>query len=254
MSRPVSNPPLPEVALMFKESLLESSNIARKDKRWPMTLAFVLEMIAVSFLLLVPLMSTGVIPVLAHVPLIAPMHSVEVADHTPAGDSGKRGMPAAEPTRVVSVANNNRNALPFGPVTQATDPSIGPFERFNSNGPGPQIGNLICKTDCTAIARPAEPVKRLRFSHLSEALLVHRVDPVYPRTAIITHTFGAVQLHAIIARDGSIQSLNVISGNPILAQAALEAVRQWRYNPYMLNDEAVEVETFITVNFRSATN
>jgi len=239
---------------MFKESLLESSNVARKDKRWPMTLAFILELIAVSFLLLIPLMSTGVIPVLAHVPLIAPMHSVEVADHTPAGDSGKRGMPAAEPTRVISIANNNRNALPFGPVTQATDPAPNPFEHFNSDNSGPQIGNLICKTDCTTIARPAGPSRRLRFSHLSEALLVRKVHPVYPRTAIITRTVGAVQLHAIIARDGSIQSLNVMSGNPILAQAALDAVRQWRYKPYMLNDEAVEVETFITVNFRAATN
>jgi periplasmic protein TonB len=77
---------------------------------------------------------------------------------------------------------------------------------------------------------------------------------VYPRMAGITRTFGAVQLHAIIAKDGSIQSLNVISGSPILAQAALEAVRQWRYKPYMLNDQAVEVETFITVHFRPASN
>jgi periplasmic protein TonB len=59
-----------------------------------------------------------------------------------------------------------------------------------------------------------------------------------------------VRLHAIIARDGTIQSLNVISGHPLLASAALDAVRQWRYRPYLLNGEAVEVETFITVNFR----
>jgi protein TonB len=63
-----------------------------------------------------------------------------------------------------------------------------------------------------------------------------------------------VQLHAVIAKDGSIQSLSVTKGNPLLSQAALDAVRQWRYRPYMLNDEAVEVETFITVNFRSAAN
>ena len=83
---------------------------------------------------------------------------------------------------------------------------------------------------------------------------IRKVDPVYPRTAVITHTFGEVQLHAVIARDGSIQSLMVTKGNPILAQAALDAVRQWRYKPYILNDEAVEVETFITVNFRPANN
>ena len=61
---------------------------------------------------------------------------------------------------------------------------------------------------------------------------------------------GQVKLHAIIARDGWIQSLNAISGHPLLVHAALEAVGQWRYRPYYLNGEAVEVETFITVNFR----
>jgi len=238
---------------MFNESLLESSNVARKDKRWPMTLAFVLELIAVSFLLIVPLMSTGVIPVLAHVPLVAPVHSVEVVDHTTNGDSGKRGTPAAEPTRVISVVNNNRNAVPFGDAKTSIDPSPYP-DQVNSGSPVPRIGNLICKSDCTAIARPAEPQKRVRLSHLSEAMLIRKVDPVYPRTAVITHTFGEVQLHAVIARDGSIQSLMVTKGNPILAQAALDAVRQWRYKPYILNDEAVEVETFITVNFRPANN
>ncbi len=118
-----------------------------------------------------------------------------------------------------------------------------------------QIGDLIiCKSNCETIARPPEPPKRLRISNLSEALLINKVNPVYPRTAVLTHTFGPVKLHAIIAKDGTIQSLTVTSGNPILAQAALDAVRQWRYKPYILNDEAVEVETFITVNFRQANN
>jgi protein TonB len=61
---------------------------------------------------------------------------------------------------------------------------------------------------------------------------------------------GQVKLHAIIARDGTIQSLSAVSGPPLLVRAALDAVSQWRYRPYILNGEAVEVETFITVNFR----
>jgi protein TonB len=76
------------------------------------------------------------------------------------------------------------------------------------------------------------------------------VEPAYPRIAVVSGVQGQVKLHAIIARDGSIQSLNVISGHPLLVRAALEAVGQWRYRPYLLNGEAVEVETFITVNFR----
>jgi periplasmic protein TonB len=239
---------------MFTESLLESSNVARKhsDKRWPMTLAFVLESIAVCFLLLLPLASTGVIPVLAHVPLIAPVHSVEVEQRATSNSAGQRST-TAPTTQIVNIITNRNPLLPFDHSRQAAGPSIDPGdiqdERSNLH-----IGDLMCGSDCTTIARPPEPVKRVRLSHLSEAFLMRKVDPVYPRTAVLTHTYGAVQLHAIIAKDGSIQSLTVVSGHPILVEAAMEAVRRWRYKPYMLNDEPVEVETFITVNFRPAMN
>lgn len=85
-------------------------------------------------------------------------------------------------------------------------------------------------------------------------MLVHRVEPVYPRIAQMAGITGTVKLHAIIGKDGSIQSLSLISGHPILAAAALEAVQEWRYRPYFLNGEAVEVETFIAVNFRKEGN
>jgi periplasmic protein TonB len=101
--------------------------------------------------------------------------------------------------------------------------------------------------------RPNGPGQsRVRLSNPSEAQLVVKVEPVYPHIAKISGIAGTVQLHAIIAKDGSIQSLSVISGHPILATAALAAVAQWRYRPYLLSGEPVEVETFITVNFRKA--
>jgi protein TonB len=238
---------------MFKESLLESSNVARKDKRWPMTLAFVLELIAVSFLLIVPLMSTGVIPVLAHDTIIAPFHSVEVVDHSPNNGAGRKGV-SAGPSPIVRISNNS-NALRFGDPQPIGSPIIDPLAPINGQNVGPRIGDLMCAHDCITIARPPEPQKRVRLSHLSEAMLIRKVDPIYPRTAVLTHTFGTVKLHAIIAKDGTIQSLTVTSGgNPILAQAALDAVGRWRYRPYILNDEAVEVETFIIVNFRPPNN
>ncbi len=237
---------------MFTESLLESSNVARKhsDKRWPMTLAFVLESIAVCFLLLLPLASTGVIPALAHIPLIAPVHSVEVEQSATTNSSGQRGT-TAPTTQIVNVITNRNPLLRFGHSRPTAGPSINPGD-IQGEWSNLHIGDLMCGSDCTTIARPAEPPKRVRLSHLSEATLVRKIDPLYPHAAVLAHIFGAVQLHAFIGKDGTIQSLSVVSGNPLLAQAALEAVRQWRYKPYMLNDEAVEVETFITVNFRSA--
>ena len=65
---------------------------------------------------------------------------------------------------------------------------------------------------------------------------------------------GQVVLQAVISKQGSIENLRVVAGHPMLVPAAIEAVRQWRYRPYILNNEPVEVETQITVNFSLAGN
>ena len=96
-------------------------------------------------------------------------------------------------------------------------------------------------------ARPA-PVKPLLVSHLASRLL-HRVQPVYPPLARQARVQGAVELRAIIGKTGAIENLVVVRGHPMLATAAVEAVKQWRYRPYLLNGEPIEVETDITVNF-----
>src|SRR2546425_4972188 len=97
---------------------------------------------------------------------------------------------------------------------------------------------------------PAEKNKRLiRASVLQEALLIHRVQPVYPPLAIQIRLEGTVRLRAIIGRDGAIDSLELLSGHPILARAALDSVSQWRYRPTLLGGEPVEVETIITLVF-----
>ena len=81
------------------------------------------------------------------------------------------------------------------------------------------------------------------------AMLLRRVDPVYPTIAKTAHISGVVHLHAIISKDGTIRELEVVDGSPWLAQAALAAVRQWRYRPTLLSGEPVEVDTNITVLF-----
>jgi protein TonB len=83
-----------------------------------------------------------------------------------------------------------------------------------------------------------------------QAQLVSRIEPRYPSLALQTRQAGTVVLHAIISRDGRISALEVVSGSPFFVQAALDAVRQWRYRPTMLNGKPVEVETTITVVFR----
>jgi protein TonB len=81
------------------------------------------------------------------------------------------------------------------------------------------------------------------------ALLVDKVLPVYPRVGIAMHLEGTVVLAAIISKAGTIENLHVVSGSPILQQAALDAVKSWRYRPYLLDGQPVEVETTVNVIF-----
>jgi protein TonB len=86
--------------------------------------------------------------------------------------------------------------------------------------------------------------------NVEEARLANRVQPVYPALARQARITGVVVLHAIIAKDGTISQLEVISGHPLLVQSALDAVKQWRYQPEVLNGDPVEVDTTITVTFQ----
>ncbi len=86
------------------------------------------------------------------------------------------------------------------------------------------------------------------------AQIVKKVAPEYPAVAKAGDIQGAVALKARIDKEGNVVNLQLISGHPMLAPAAIEAVKQWKYNPYLLNGEAVDVETTVTVNFTLAGN
>lgn len=232
---------------MFRESLLDSSPMRRNGKRWPMATAFVLESIAATLIILIPLLSTGIIPVSARVPHVAPLQMVRVVQVRPHGDAIHSNAPHGPVISVVPVSNNS-DVIHYGHSQSTTTSIVDPDLGDGSSRDG--VPDLPACTNCLPIMQPPIHEKPISLSHLSEAQLVHRVEPVYPRMAVLANMQGEVKLHALIARDGTIQSLSVSSGPPILAQAALDAVMQWRYRPYILNGEAVEVETFITVNFR----
>ena len=93
------------------------------------------------------------------------------------------------------------------------------------------------------------PTKVRVSSGVAQGLLVHQVKPAYPTLAVQARIQGTVVLQAVIAKDGTVQDLRVVSGHPLLVQAALDAVRLWRYKPYLLNDQPVEIDTQINVNF-----
>jgi len=85
------------------------------------------------------------------------------------------------------------------------------------------------------------------MTQLDPALLIHRVEPIYPPLAKQTHREGRVELRAIIGTDGRIRSLQIVAGDPFFEQSAVEAVQQWRYKPTILNGQPVEIDTSIMV-------
>ena len=92
--------------------------------------------------------------------------------------------------------------------------------------------------------------QRVRVSRgVSQGLLIKKVNPKYPEEAREQRIQGVVLIQAVINKQGDIADLQLISGEPTLAKAALEAVKQWKYRPYLLKGEPVEVETQIQVNF-----
>lgn len=132
-------------------------------------------------------------------------------------------------------------------------PVIGSGFDSSANELGPVIAGGDPNARSPMEAKKPEPTQRSAPQHISEgvmeAALLHKVQPQYPKLAQITHVSGTVQLRAIIGTDGRIRELEVLSGNALLQPAAVAAVREWRYRPTMLNGQAVEVETLITVNF-----
>jgi len=100
-------------------------------------------------------------------------------------------------------------------------------------------------------AMPVAPAGTLKISQgVSQGLLIKKVQPDYPQNARTMRIEGAVQMEALIDKEGKITNLKVVKGQPILAHAAMEAVRQWRYKPYYLDGQPVEIQTEITVMFK----
>ena len=141
-----------------------------------------------------------------------------------------------------AAAINDADSVPPAPDF----PTIG-----TGSGRGPGDGVAHGPGDSIPVVIPTHPaaIKPLRVSHWAEGNIVYRVQPSYPPIARQARVQGSVELRAIISKAGTIENLIVVSGHPMLVKSAIEAVRQWRYRAYLLNNEPIEVETEITVNF-----
>ena len=119
--------------------------------------------------------------------------------------------------------------------------------------PGGALSDVLSSTRTVPVlakATESTPNKRMRVaSRVVAANLIHDVAPIYPSEAGRERIEGIVVLMAVIGKDGTVRDVRVESGLPLLAQAAIDAVKQWRYKPYLLNGEPIEVDSQITINF-----
>ena len=166
----------------------------------------------------------------------APIETIQV-DSEPTQDSNI----TVEPKPLIVKTKRNSSAPAYGSQAAPLPPTL---ESAASNDSA--LANLV--TTNTTMPKPAPGSIRVSQG-VSQGLLVKRVSPVYPPMAMQLRKQGAVELLAHVSKDGDINGVQVISGDAMLARAAVTAVRQWKYRPYLLNGLPVEIETQITVNF-----
>ena len=132
--------------------------------------------------------------------------------------------------------------------SQQDAPLPGALNIGTGSNPDKAISNLMATT-AVNVPKPVPQVVRVSQG-VSQGLLMKKVQPTYPPQALTMRLQGTVQLQATISKNGSITNLTVLSGQASLAHAAVDAVRQWKYKPYFLNGEPVEIQTQIAVNFK----
>lgn len=219
-------------------------------KRASLPIAYMVEVMAIGVMVIIPLIHSEALPK-------ASLRQTAILPPPPSAP------PAAAPR--VAVQKISVEDLEKEPaVVPKTIPKFQSQPTASSSGvgvlgsvpgvPGGQdgvIGSLMGETvpPPPAPARPETP-ERIRKGGLVEAAnLIYGPKPVYPQLAKLARIQGTVRLEALIAADGTIKDLKVVSGHPLLVKAALGAVERWRYRPTLLNGQPVEVETEIDVNF-----
>ncbi len=250
---------------MFEQTFVEGSGKTRRG--WTVLLSFFLQLLLIGIAILIPLIYYDALPrtqltsfLTAPPPppppppppaAVAPVKVVRVIPRQ--FDAGRLMAPKAIPKTIAEIKEEE---LP--PVSAGGGGVVGGVPGGVPGGtPGGVIGGIIGSVPTAAPPPPPPPVvekpkvvQRIRVGgNVQQARLVRQVKPVYPPLAKQARIQGVVRFTAIIARDGTISNLQLVSGHPLLVQAAQNAVTQWVYQPTLLNGEPVEVVTTIDVNF-----
>ena len=237
---------------MFDEMVVSSPNPKKTNKPWTVILSMIFQVAFLAVLILIPLIYTEALPkTMMATLLVAPppppppppppiAQVVHVKPQAHLMDAGKLVTPKVIPKDIKIIKEDapDMSGMQGGVVGGVAGGQMGGV-----------IGGVIGGVG--AAPPPPKPAQqRIRQGgQVQAAKLMNKVQPLYPPLARQTRISGTVRLHAIIAKNGTVEQLEVISGHPLLVQAALDAVRQWKYQATTLNGEAVEVDTTIDVIF-----
>jgi periplasmic protein TonB len=242
---------------MFDDLVVSSANPKKTHKSWTVMLSAIVQAGLLGILILIPLIYTEALP-----------KGMLTTFLVPPPPPPPPPPPAAAVQRIVKpVARLIHNGQMMAPTVipkkvemikeEELPPDVGAVGVVGGvpgGVPGGQaggvLGGIIGGTGSALPPPPKAAPSRIRVGgNVAAAKLIRQVTPVYPAIAKTAHISGTVVLHAIISKDGSIQELTYVSGPPLLMRNAMDAVRQWRYNPTLLNGEPVEVDTTISVVF-----
>jgi periplasmic protein TonB len=243
---------------MFEELVVSTAG-KRTNKPWTVAVSMGLQVLFLAVLILIPLIYTEALPktLMSSIllappppppppPPPAPATVVKVKPVAHLMEAGKLVAPKVIPKDVKIIKEEEVPDMGAGIAGGVPGGVAG-------GSMGGVIGGVIGGAGTAAPPPPKPTVSRVRVGGAVQAAkLVNRVQPMYPPLARQTRISGTVRLHAIIGKDGTVQQLTVESGHPLLVQSALDAVRQWRYQPTLLNGEPVDVDTEIDVIFSLA--
>jgi periplasmic protein TonB len=245
---------------LFEGSLIVSGRKSRPRNAWAAVGSLTLQSLVLAAVIILPLFHTEIMPKMETVTML---YAPPPPPPPPAASSATRlrtPMPVStyKPTSISLPSPEQKTQEAPSSSAGVVGGVIGGVPGGVIGGvPGGVLGGILTSTaGAPVLAKAAEPtpVKRVRLAQrVVEANLIHDVAPTYPPEAGRARVEGTVVLLAVIGKDGSVEDVRVESGLPILVQAAIDAVKQWRYKPYLLNGEPVEVDSRITINFTLST-
>jgi periplasmic protein TonB len=221
----------------------EENARVRKSKRRAIIISIVLQSVALAMFVIAPLFAKPELTRRVVMPI--PPYRNSPAPRQPAQPTARNQIVRCvycpptriPPTVLIPAREDVQGALEIpGSITDST-----------GTGSPYGIGIVDQRPQPPRVEDAPHEKKRIHESHIDPALLTRRIAPVYPLLARQTRRSGKVELHALIGADGSVQELQVVSGDPLFVNSALDAVRQWHYRPTYLNGQPMEIDTFITV-------